>query len=147
VAAIAATGGAATFTTYGPLHFELPGGWHPEQSSFSVRAYQGPAGASLALTQTAAADIVTADDVFANLRQDEGTGTGMQVVPGTERAVDLHGVDAVTADVVVQSQPGHLLVVPLGRQVYSVVVVTGGSPNGERDWREVERTLEVAPQG
>jgi membrane protease YdiL (CAAX protease family) len=147
VAAIAATGGAATFTTYGPLHFELPGGWHPEQSSFSVRAYRGPAGASLALTETDAGAVLTADDVVANLRRNEGTGAGLQVLPGTEQAVDLHGVDAVTADVTVRSQRGHLLVVPLGRQVYSVVVVTGGSPNGERDWQLVTRTLEVVPQG
>lgn len=147
VAAVAATTGAATFTTYGPLRFELPGGWHASKSGgWAVQAYSGPAGASLALTQTATGATLSAPAVIAHLQRSEG-GSSLDVVPGTEQEVAIRGAAAVVADVTVQAQPGHLLVVPVGGTLYTIIVITGGSPNGERDWRRVERTLEVAPQG
>jgi membrane protease YdiL (CAAX protease family) len=147
VAAIAATTGAATFTSYGPLRFELPGGWHTTHTGFAVQTYSGPAGASLALAQTPMGRALSADELIAHLESSEGASASFDVVAGTEQEVMVRGTDAVTADVTVQSQPGHLLVVPVGNTLYTVVVITGGSPNVEGDWRHIERTLEIAPQG
>ena len=42
---------------------------------------------------------------------------------------------AVLADITVSGQPGHIVVVPVGTDTYSLIVVTGGSPNGERGWQ------------
>jgi membrane protease YdiL (CAAX protease family) len=147
VAAIAATTGAATFTTYGPLRFELPGGWHAARTGYAVQAYAGPAGASLAVLQTSSGVPLSTDEVIAHLRTSERSSTAFEVVEGSEQAVEVRGAEAVTADVIVGVQPGHLLVVPVGGSLYTVVVVTGGSPSGEHDWQQLEQSLEVAPQG
>jgi membrane protease YdiL (CAAX protease family) len=147
VAAIAATTGAATYADYGPLRFQLPGGWHAAGESTSIRAYQGPAGASLAFLTTPTPTGRSAEQVVESLQRSEGQTTGFSLLPGSERVVAVHGVDAVVADVTVQAQPGHLLVVPVGTTLYNVVVITGGSPSGERDWNALARSLEVAPQG
>lgn len=147
VAAIAATGGAATYTSYGQLRFELPGGWHASQTESvqGTTVYTGPAGAELAFRHDTAN--LTIDQMLASVRLSAGSSGMFSFVPGSERAVDVHGVDAVSADIVMQSQPGHALLVPLQGVVYTVMVVTGGSPNGERDWQRLERTLELVPQG
>jgi membrane protease YdiL (CAAX protease family) len=53
----------------------------------------------------------------------------------------------VEADVTVASQPGHMLVVPSDGVLYTIVIITGGSPNGEADWHHLEQTLHLSPQG
>jgi membrane protease YdiL (CAAX protease family) len=144
-AAIAATTGAASYTTAGALQFELPGGWHAGQSSVATHTYLGPGGASLAINEMRSA--VSATAVLAHLRANERAVDAFQVTSGSERQVDVAGAPAVEADLTVAAQPGHLLVVPVGGTMYTVVVVTGGSSRGERDWQGLERTLRIAPRG
>jgi hypothetical protein len=147
LAAIAATTGAASYTSYGQLRFELPGGWHTGPSTLSTQVYSGPAGASLAFNRGPAAPGLSADVLLEHLRGKEGTTVAFPLAAGSEREVDVHGTTGVEADVTVASQPGHMLVVPSDGVLYTIVIITGGSPNGEADWHHLEQTLHLSPQG
>jgi hypothetical protein len=146
LAAIAAVGGGPTqFTHVGAVSFQLPGGWHGSTSpDSSVEAYAGPGGASLAVVERSNGQVVTADAIVTRLRTQEQNGVSFDVDAGSERVVDVHGFEAVQADITVKGQPGHVLVVPVGTDLYSLIVVTGGSPNGERGWQQVLKTLEIS---
>jgi membrane protease YdiL (CAAX protease family) len=146
LAAIAAVGGGPTqFTHVGAVTFRLPGGWHSSVSPDpSITAFSGPGGASLAVVERGVGQVVSPEDIVSRLQTQERSGVSFDVTAGSEQVVDVRGVAAVQADITVQGQPGHVVVVPVGTDLYSLIVVTGGSPNGEHGWRDVLKSLEIA---
>ena len=146
VAVVATSGAAGTYTSFGGAHFELPGGWHAARSASIAATYQGPAGASLAVAEVPTGRVVTTDEMIARLSNGNALlAFGASVAPATAQVVTVHGRDAVQVDLTVGGQPGHMLIVPSGASAYSFVMVTGGSPRAEHDWRDLEQSVDIGP--
>ena len=145
LAAVVATGGAGHLTHLGALTFSLPGGWHalstadPEHRLLAA----GPAGAGIDVSTFEVRTGITTSTLLKGLTVGETARTDVRVVAGTEREITIPGGDAVTADLLVQGQPGHLCQVLSGGSVYQLLMVTAGSPSAERQWQYVLRTTRV----
>jgi membrane protease YdiL (CAAX protease family) len=143
VAAIAATGGAGHATQVGGVWFVLPGGWHGVAQSVGV--YEGPAAAAMMVTRTTPTPLPTVDQLYAHLQERETSGEpNRRVQPRSEQVVDVDGTSAVAADIVVSGEPGHLLAFVDGDAIYTFVMITSGSPNAERDWQSVIRSVHAS---
>ena len=144
IAAVVATTGAGQLTTYGGVSFSLPGGWH--QSSLAMgqeQVFAGPGGAALAVIQRAGVSVPTLQDLRDNLVSAESSSSQRSVVPGSEREVQLPAGAGITADVRVVNQPGHVLDLVVNDTAYELLVVTGGSPAAERDWKRIVDSVSV----
>jgi membrane protease YdiL (CAAX protease family) len=142
-AAIAATGGSGQLTTWQNVSFLLPGGWHAHPTTTSQTiAYDGPAATGLGINRATPAQLPGVPELLDRLRRGE-SAPGMGVVAGTEEIVSVDGIDAATADVVTMGQPGHVLMVATGSSVYTLVMITSGSPKAEDDWHVVLSSLHV----
>ena len=142
VAAIAATQSGGAFTSWQDLSFRLPGGWQQERASLHLAAYSGPAAAVLAITRDTPAVLPEVPELMDHLRGRESSN-GMTVRAGTESVVSINGVDAAGADVTSMGQPGHVVMFTSGPSVYTVVMITSGSPKAEADWQTVLSSLHV----
>jgi membrane protease YdiL (CAAX protease family) len=142
LAAVAATTGGGQLTQVGTITFSLPGGWHPAARALPTggRVFQGPAGAGLVVL-TQAGPHPTAEQVHQTLALAEQGRAVRAVVPGSVRDLSLPAGEAVTADIEVAGQPGHVLDLLTADAAYELVVVTGGSPAAERDWQHVLASL------
>jgi membrane protease YdiL (CAAX protease family) len=141
-AAIAATGGSGQLTTWESVSFVLPGGWHAHPVTATTMGYDGPAATGLAINRTVPAQLPAVPDLLARLRRGS-SAPGMGVVPGTEHVVSIGGVDAAMADIVTVGQPGHVVMAATGGSVYTLIMITSGSPKAEADWHEVLTSLRL----
>ena len=146
LAAVVATGGSGHLTHVGQLAFSAPGGWHTVASSSSFEGHlvmSGPAGAALNVITLPADPGMTAAALLAQLRASETRAAEGRVIAGSEEEVTVPGGVAVTADVLVAGQPGHICQILSGGRIYQLLMITSGSPGAERDWRHVLATTRV----
>jgi hypothetical protein len=145
LAAIAATTGIGQHTQFGDLSFQLPGGWHKSTASNATElVYNGPGAAGLVLTRLTMPASLTSDQLVYRLRALEGGDPArMRVEPGTETPTDVPGGEAATADITTAHQPGHILSIVQGNTLYTVIVVTSGSPKAEHAWPALARSFQL----
>jgi membrane protease YdiL (CAAX protease family) len=141
IAAIAATSGAGHLTQWADVSFVLPGGWHQFGDGAAAATFAGPAAAGLIVTRSLPAAMPTVDELVGSLQERESATADMRVVPGSEKVVQIDGRPAAAAEIVSAGQPGHVVRVAGDQAVYTLVMVTSGSPNADRDWRSVLNTL------
>jgi membrane protease YdiL (CAAX protease family) len=144
-AAIAATTGVGQHTQFGELSFQLPGGWHKAPNSSATQlVYSGPGAAGMLLTRVTMPTPLTGDQLVQRLRRLEGGDPAMMTVqPGTEMPAPIAGGEAATADITTEHQPGHILSIVRGNTLYTVVVVTSGSPKAEKAWPALARSFQL----
>lgn len=142
LAAIAATTSGGHLVTYQALTFQLPGGWHqtPVSRIPGGLTVEGPGGAALVATSRPGA-VPTLAQMQDTLVRAERGGSRHTVVAGTERPLPLPIGYAVTADVLLTGQPGHVVDVVMGGTEYELLVVTGGSPAAEAGWTRILSTM------
>jgi hypothetical protein len=145
LAAIAATTGIGVHTEFGRLSYELPGGWHKSSASTATQLiYSGPGAAGMLVTRVVMPAPLTSDQLVDRLRGLEaGDPAIVQVRPGTETSADVPGAEAATAQIVTEHQPGHILSMVQGNTLYTVVVVTSGSPKAEHAWPALARSFRL----
>jgi membrane protease YdiL (CAAX protease family) len=142
LAAVAATSGSGHVTHYERLAFSVPGGWHTVSSGFSGHlVVSGPAGALLEVESLPADPGVTLSASIARLPSEESFTA--KVVAGTQHDVSVPGGEAVTADLLIAGQPGHLCLILSGGRIYQLLMITSGSPGAERNWRHVLATSRI----
>jgi membrane protease YdiL (CAAX protease family) len=144
LAAIAATTGIGVHTQFGNLSYEMPGGWHKSSASTSQLVYSGPGAAGMLVTRVVMPAPLNSDQLVDRLRQLEaGDPATVQVQPGTVTSVDVPGAEAATAQIITEHQPGHILSMARGNTLYTVVVVTSGSPKAEHAWPALARSFRL----
>lgn len=153
VAAVLATSGVGTTTTFDAISFRLPGGWHDTRQAGSlpmsatggdIAVMSGPAGAGLVAEKSPPA--LTPGDplsVVDRLRQQPGF-TGTIDLSASPRVMDTAVGQVATLDFRASGQPGHLLVAQYAGADYLLIMVTGGSPSAEQAWRQVVNTLHAS---
>ena len=142
LAAIAATTGSGHLVTYQALSFQLPGGWHqaPVSRIPGGLTVEGPGGAALVASSRPGA-APTLQQMQDTLVRAERGGSRHTVVAGTERPLSLPIGYAVTADVLLSGQPGHVVDIVVDGTEYELLVVTGGSPAAEAGWTRILSTV------
>lgn len=146
LAAVVATTGAGHLTTYGPITFSLPGGWH-RVAAFSSPTHlsaEGPAGAGLQFSAVPVDASLTTERMLQVLDDSTTNNAPVQVVAGTKHIIQVPGGQAVVADVLAQGEPGHICQLLVRQAVYQLIVITAGSPGAERDWRHILSTTRIA---
>lgn len=142
LAAIAATTGGGHLVTYQALSFQLPGGWHqaPVSKIPGGLTVVGPGGAALVASSRPGA-APTLQQMQDTLVRAERGGSRHTVVAGTERPLSPPIGYAVTADVLLSGQPGHVVDIVVDGTEYELLVVTGGSPAAEAGWTRILSTV------
>jgi membrane protease YdiL (CAAX protease family) len=144
IAAVMATSGAAATATFNDIAVTIPGGWHVDHvhSTPAELLVDGPAGSGLVLArQPAGGD-----------GNGPATGSDLEPAPAPDLSFDPGSVarittglgPAVTGDVTMRNQPGHVLVVRYDSALYEVFIITAGNPAAERSWREITDSLRPA---
>jgi hypothetical protein len=96
------------------------------------------------LTRVTMPTPLTGDQLVQRLRRLEGGDPAMMTVqPGTEMPAPIAGGEAATADITTEHQPGHILSIVRGNTLYTVVVVTSGSPKAEKAWPALARSFQL----
>ncbi len=142
LAAVAATTSGGHLVTYQALSFQLPGGWHqsPVSKIPGGLTVEGPGGSALVATSRPGA-APTLQQLQDSLVRAEAGGARDTVVAGTERELPTSIGYAVTADVVLSGQPGHVVHIVVDGTEYELLVVTGGSPAAEVGWTRILSTV------
>ncbi|MCW2545495.1 MAG: Abortive infection protein, partial [Frankiales bacterium] len=145
LAAVVATGGSGHVTHVGALSFSLPGGWHTTTTADPEHRLlaSGPAGAGIDVSYFPVRAGVTTSALLKGLAVGETAIPFVRVVPGSEHEIAIPGGEAVTADLLIEGQPGHICQVLSGGSIYQLLMVTAGSPSAERQWRVVLSSTRV----
>lgn len=143
IAAVMATSGAPTDVTFDDIAVTVPGGWHvdPAHDTPNGVIIDGPAGSALLLMRQpadAADDPTTSDDGVV-------TGdAGLRIDPSSIIHSTTRLGPAVSGDVRVRNQPGHVMVVTYHDTLYEVFIITAGNPAAEHSWRDITTSLRPA---
>jgi membrane protease YdiL (CAAX protease family) len=145
LAAVAATGGSGHLTHLGALSFSLPGGWHTVSTADPGHRLlaSGPAGAGIEVSYLQVPAGITTRTLLSGLASLEAAGANVKVVAGSQHEITIPGGEAVSADLLIEGQPGHICQVLSGGSVYQLLMVTAGSPSAERQWRHLLSTTRV----
>lgn len=146
IAAVLATSGVGTMTTFDGVSVYVPGGWHVDtaQIASGVEVIDGPSGSSMALiSKQQEASEQTLDQLEARL-QSSPVQTGVNIDPSSVHEISGAVGPMLSADFTADSQPGHVLAFTYKGAIYEVVMVTAGNPAAEHEWKSVLESVRPA---
>lgn len=140
IAAVMATSGAATDTTFEQITVTIPGGWHVDSvhSTPEEMFVDGPSGSALLLMRR---PVDTTGSSASDGDISPVTGPDVSFEAGSVTRTTTGLGPAVAADVTVRNQPGHVLVVKYDGYLYEVFIITAGNPAAEHSWKNITTSL------
>jgi membrane protease YdiL (CAAX protease family) len=143
VAAVFATTGAATTTTFGAAAVEVPGGWHLDATDSDAMhsIFIGPSGAALILIDKPQPETERTLGSIAQHMAAAPVADGIRVDEASLRQLSTPLGVGVTADFSIDNQPAHVVAVPYQGQLYEVILVTAGNPAAEHQWDAIPSSL------
>jgi len=146
IAAVLATSGVGSATTFDGISLFVPGGWHVDdaRSGPNLQLVVGPSGSGLLLMAKPQSPDEQSLAQLETRVSSTPVQSGVSIDPGSMREVSSSLGTVLTADFTVERQPGHVLAFPYNGSIYEVVMVTAGNPAAEHEWSSVVESLRPA---